>query len=149
MQSLCCLLTFMEIYLRTSSCTYAPPKKTGDEQVNKSDYNMRERRTKNRSEPLIHVQQSNVLFRSLNTISLALPHSPSWTHSFSCPMASAVLSQTHSFDHPLANAVLPLPLTPPLLTPIKSNSSHFTILDFPLWLPLSQDNPHPSLTSSS
>ena len=34
-------------------------------------------------------------------------------------MASAVRSRTHSFSHPLASAVLPLPLTLPFLIPIK------------------------------
>ena len=59
-------------------------------------------------------------------------------------MASVVLPPTHFFGHPLASAVLTPPLALLLLTPIKClNSSHFTILDFPLWLPRSQDNPHP------
>ena len=54
-------------------------------------------------------------------------------------MASTVLSRTHAFRHPLASAVLTLPLTFPLLTPDQtSNSSHFTILDFPLGYPVAR-----------
>ena len=103
----------------------------------KSGYNIcKERRTNDSSKPLLNVQQSNPIIRSLNTCSLSLPHSPSGTHLFGYPMASAVLSRTHLFGHPLASAVLTLPLTFPLLTPNQiSNPYHFSILDFPLRLP--------------
>ena len=93
-------------------------QETGDGQT-KRVVTMQERRTNNSSKPLLNVQQSNPIIHSLNTCSLLLPRSPSWTHLFGYPMASVVLSRTHLFGHPLTSVVLTPPLAFSIQTPNK------------------------------